>query len=551
MKELRGIGASKGIVVGKVLIMNKQSIKIDKKPIQSLSREVERLENAIKEAIGQLKELEKHALEHIGESESLIFEVHQMMISDKDFMDRIISTIENELVNVEYAVERVGNEYYTLFSEMDDPYMKERAMDIKDISKRLIGILSNEKKQTFSSLETPVIIAAKDLLPSDTVQMDKKNIIGFITQEGSRVSHSSILARTMQIPAIVGIKNLFAEIKDKDEVILDGESGRILINPNDNIKNQWLDKQKKYKKRIESLKKLKGTKSITQDGVTIQIKANIGAVEDVEAVVNNDAEGIGLFRSEFLYMNSDHMPTEEEQFKTYKTVLEKMEDKPVTIRTLDVGGDKGISYLQIPKEDNPFLGYRGIRISLDKIELFKIQIRALLRASIYGRLRIMFPMISTLEEVKKVKNVLEAVKKELSYETILFSDDIEIGIMIETPAAAMISDILAKEVDFFSIGTNDLTQYTIAVDRMNASVATLYDTHHLGVLRLIQTTIRNAHKEQIKVSICGEAAADLSLINVFVAMGVDELSVNAGSILETRQCIQNINAKEEGRKLSI
>ncbi|NLP46318.1 MAG: phosphoenolpyruvate--protein phosphotransferase [Epulopiscium sp.] len=551
MMKLRGIGASKGIAIGKVLIKKQCNITTDKKSIQSIDNEMERLEDAKKQAIEQLKQLQDNATKNIGESEARIFEVHQMILQDEDFMGRAKEIIQNEAVNAEYAVSCTGKEYSSLFKEMEDPYMRERAADIVDISKRLLELLTNQQDLSLSELTEPVIIAAKDLLPSDTVKIDQKKVLGFILEEGGKMSHSSILARTMKIPAIVGVQSVLSKIQDGDEVILDGENGYVMITPNSEVKNEWLKKQKEYKIKLNRFNQLKGTKSITKDGVVVKVNANIGMPEDVDAAIENDAEGIGLFRSEFLYMNSKTMPSEEKQFKAYKTVLEKMKDKMVIIRTLDVGGDKEIAYLQIPKESNPFLGYRAIRICLDKTDLFKTQLRALLRASIYGKLGIMFPMICTLEEVQKAKKILEEVKKSLQNEKIPFSEDIEIGIMIETPAAAMISDILAKEVDFFSIGTNDLTQYTIAVDRMNSQVAYLYNTHHLSVLRLIQKTIENGHKENIWVGICGEAAADPTLTKIFVAMGIDELSVNSGSVLEIRQMIQNINKKESKAKLKI
>ncbi len=551
MMKLRGIGASKGIAIGKVLIKKQCNITTDKKSIQSIDNEMERLEDAKKQAIEQLKQLQDNATKNIGESEARIFEVHQMILQDEDFMGRAKEIIQNEAANAEYAVSCTGKEYSSLFKEMEDPYMRERAADIVDISKRLLELLTNQQDLSLSELTEPVIIAAKDLLPSDTVKIDQKKVLGFILEEGGKMSHSSILARTMKIPAIVGVQSVLSKIQDGDEVILDGENGYVMITPNSEVKNEWLKKQKEYKIKLNRFNQLKGTKSITKDGVVVKVNANIGMPEDVDAAIENDAEGIGLFRSEFLYMNSKTMPSEEKQFKAYKTVLEKMKDKMVIIRTLDVGGDKEIAYLQIPKESNPFLGYRAIRICLDKTDLFKTQLRALLRASIYGKLGIMFPMICTLEEVQKAKKILEEVKKSLQNEKIPFSEDIEIGIMIETPAAAMISDILAKEVDFFSIGTNDLTQYTIAVDRMNSQVAYLYNTHHLSVLRLIQKTIENGHKENIWVGICGEAAADPTLTKIFVAMGIDELSVNSGSVLEIRQMIQNINKKESKAKLKI
>lgn len=544
MINLKGIGASKGVAIGKAFIVKEQLAVINKKLIQNVDAEIKRLENAQEEAIIQLRKLQEHTLDSVGEEESLIFEVHQMILQDEDFIGRIKEIIRTESVNAEYVVQCTSDEYSKIFDEMEDPYMKERAADIRDISKRLIDILIGIKGQSLSQLDRPAIIVAKDLWPSDTVQMDKKNVVGFITEEGAKTSHTAILARTMQIPAVVGVRDIFASIKKGEEIIIDGAEGNIFINPDENIRNHWLENQKEYKYALEKLNRLKGTKSITKDGIEVKVNANIGMPEDVEMALENDAEGIGLFRSEFLYMNSDKIPSEEVQFKAYKKVLEKMQDKPVIIRTLDIGGDKEIKYIKIPKEENPFLGYRAIRISLDQVDLFKTQLRALLRASIYGNLGIMFPMISTLEELRRAKIILAEVKKDLTNEKIPFSSQVEVGIMIETPAAALISDELAKEADFFSIGTNDLTQYTIAVDRMNAQVAYLYDTHHPAVLKLIELVIKNGHKENIWVGICGEAAADLTLTEKFVAMGIDELSVSASSILEIRQKIQGIDLKK-------
>lgn len=546
MKKLQGIGASKGVVIGKVLVIKQNKVIIDQQTTKSLEEEIARLTSATDEATRQLKELEDYAKEHVGEDESAIFEVHQMMIMDGELTDRAKEIMEDGHVTAEYAMQLTSDEFSSLFKSMEDPYMRERGVDIEDISKRIINILIGKKEQSLSELEEPVIIVTKDLLPSDTVQMDKKNVLGIITQIGSKMSHSSIIARTMQIPAVVGLENIFEHINDGDEIILDGKDGNIFINPDENIKNEWIHEQKRYKERLESLSKLIGTKSITKDGVEIKVNANIGSPLDVEGVIENDAEGIGLFRSEFLYMHSDTMPSEESQFHAYRAVLEQMGNKQVIIRTLDVGGDKEIPYLQIPKEENPFLGYRGIRICLDQVDIFKTQLKALLRASVYGKLGIMFPMICTIEELRQAKLILEETKVELTKEGKLFSKAIEVGVMIETPAAVMVTDILAKEVDFFSIGTNDLTQYTMAVDRMNPKVEYLYDTHNPSVLKLIEMTIKNGHKENIWVGICGEAAADPTLTQTFVDMGVDELSVNAGAVLEIREMIQSIETNIKG-----
>ena len=541
---LKGIGVSKGIGLGKTFIIKQKKVEVEKKTIKNYKEEIRRLEEARQKARRQLEELQRYTQKNIGEDESLIFEVHQMMLQDEDFIGRMKQFIQDESINAEYAVKRTQSEYVKIFSQVEDPYIKERVADIQDISKRLINILTDTMEQSLSEIKESVIIVAQDLSPSETAQLNREKVLGFITEDGAETSHTAILARTMDIPAVVGAQNILNHIKNGDTIIFDGTEGNIIIHPDDKTKVQWIEKQKKHRMRVESLDQLKGTKSITKDGVEIKINANIGTPKDVEIALKNDAQGVGLFRSEFLYMNKSKIPSEEEQFKAYKAVLEEMQNKPVIIRTLDIGGDKEIPYLQISKELNPFLGYRAIRISLNQVDLFKTQLRALLRASIYGNLGIMFPMISTLQEVHQAKRMIEEVKKDLINQKIPFRSNIEIGVMIETPAAALISDQLAKEVDFFSIGTNDLTQYTIAVDRMNRQVAYLYNTRHPAVLKLIEMTIKNGHKENIGVGICGEAAADPDLVEIFVTMGIDELSVTPGAILEVRQVVQGMSTQK-------
>lgn len=549
MTLMQGLGASKGIAMGHVFIKPETKGVVEKNTIQSVELELQRVDEAKARAITDLAALYEEAKASVGEEKALIFEVHQMMLDDEDFLGRIRALITEEKVNAEYAVKCTGEEYAEIFASLDDPYLQERSADIHDISQRLLAHLTGRLEQTFAQLTEPVVLVAKDLLPSDTMLIDKKLVLGIITQDGGQTSHSSILARALQIPAVVGVEGVLSVLEPDAEVILDGETGLVLMNPSEEEKTKWSSKQREFEARRESLRSLKGTKSITKDGVTVGVHANIGSLHDVEAILDNDAEGIGLFRSEFLYMQRESLPSEEEQFLVYKEVLKKMGGKPVTIRTLDVGGDKGISYLQIPPEENPFLGYRGIRVCLGQPQIFKTQLRALFRASVYGKLGIMFPMISTLGELQQAKALAEEIKDELRAQGIPFSEDVKLGVMIETPAAALISDVLAKEADFFSIGTNDLTQYTLAVDRMNSKVAQLYDTSNLAVLRLIQRTIEKGHNEGIRVGICGEAAADPSLAQTFVAMGIDELSVNAGSILEIRGVIQGMYSKDEKLKL--
>ncbi len=551
MSTLRGMGVSRGVAIGTVFVKQEAEPKIERTAIRSAPAELKRLEEALKRAEQQLKELYERALEAVGESEALIFEVHRMMLADEDFLGRIREVISGEKVNAAYAVTVARDEYAALFSQMDDAYMKERAADIVDISTRLINALTGTTPGSLTGIKEPVIVAARDLLPSDTMQIDKQYLLGIITEAGGETSHSSILARAMQIPAVVGVPGLLASLQPGATVIIDGEGGEVFVNPSQSQTKHWRQKQSEHTEYLARLQRLKGTESITRDGVRIRVAANIATPEDLDSVLANDAEGIGLFRTEFLYMHGDALPSEEVQFQAYKSVLEKLKDRPVIIRTLDVGGDKEIPYLDIPREDNPFLGYRAIRVCLDRPELFKTQLRALLRASIYGQLGIMFPMITGVAEVRRAKELVREVQAELRENGVPYSPDFEIGVMIETPAAAMISAELAKEVDFFSIGTNDLTQYTLAVDRMNTKVAHLYDTHHPAVLRLMRLTIENGHKEGIWVGICGEAAADLSLTETFVAMGIDELSMNAGSVLEIRERIQGINAAAARKWLQI
>lgn len=551
MTTLQGVGASRGVAMGPIFIKRETAPEVERTTSQPPQAELAGLEKAVKQAQQQLEELYERALEAVGEIEASIFEVHRMMLGDEDFLGRIREIISSDKTSAAYAVQVARDEYAALFSQMDDAYMKERAADIVDISTRLINVLTGAGPGSLAEIKEPVIVAAQDLLPSDTIQIDKRYLLGIVTEEGGETSHSSILARAMQIPAVVGVKGLLTSLEPGDTLIIDGEGGRVFVNPEAEQREYWQQKQQQHREHLARLQELKGTESITRDGVRVRVAANIGTPEDLEAVLANDAEGIGLFRTEFLYMHRAALPSEEVQFQAYKSVLEKLEGRPVIIRTLDVGGDKEISYLDIPKEANPFLGYRAIRVCLEQTELFKTQLRALLRASVHGQLGIMFPMITSVAEVRRAKEIVEEVKGELQRGGMPFSPDLEIGVMIETPAAALISAELAKEVDFFSIGTNDLTQYTLAVDRMNTKVAHLYDTSHPAVLRLMRLAVENGHREGIWVGICGEAAADPALTETFVAMGIDELSMNAGSVLEIRGKIQGINAAAARARLRI
>ncbi len=543
MIVLKGKGVSRGIVGGRAFVKDEVKRAIEKKLVDACDLELLRLEKAVEDTKTQLRTLRDSALKHVGEKEAQIFEAHLLMLEDPDFLSRISEIIATEHLNAEYAVKQTKQEYSAIFSSMDDDYMRERARDVEDIATRLIDNLLGNVEHSLAGIKEPSIIIANDLLPSDTVKLDRRNILGIVTQEGGETSHSSILARSMQIPAVVGVENLLLEIEDGDEILLDGESGKVIVRPDFVTKDQWLERAKRLGRKRAELEVVKGTTSITADGFKIAVMGNIGTPEDLAAVLENDGEGIGLFRSEFLYMGRSTPPDEETQLKAYKKVLRAMGNRKVIIRTLDAGGDKNIPYLKIAKEENPFLGHRAIRVCLDRPDIFKTQLRALLRASTYGRLGIMFPMISTLEEVRKAKAIVEKVKQDLNCEKVVISEDLEVGIMIETPAAALISRQLAEEVDFFSIGTNDLTQYTLAADRMNAKVAHIYDVSHPAVLYLVGLTIRNAQKVGIPVGICGEAAADPSLIEIFAGLGINELSVNASSILEVKAKIQQTNMR--------
>ncbi len=539
MEKYTGKSVLRGIAIGRIYRYEKSDYQVVKTEISDAEAEKERLFNAVETAKNQLTALYEEALANVGEDHAMIFDVHKMLLEDEDYLDAAASVVL-EGYNAEYAVETAGNQFAELFASMDDEYMKARAADIKDISARVIRILAGIPEDGIQTDE-PVIVVADDLTPSETVKMDKNKILAFVTVRGSANSHTAILARSMNLPALVNTKmQLTDDINGKIGVV-DGFDGEFLIEPEQEIlhdkillKNQWVAD-------LEALEQLKGKDNVTGDGRRIDVFANIGKVNDVEAALEADAGGIGLFRSEFLYLGRDSFPTEEEQFASYKAVLEKMGDKKVVIRTLDIGADKKVDYFNLEAEENPALGFRAIRICLDRPEIFITQLRAIYRASAYGRAAIMFPMVVSTAEVKRIKEIVEQVKAELGVEGYPMKE-VELGIMIETPAAAVISDELAKEVDFFSIGTNDLTQYTLAVDRQNQKLESTCDTHHPAVLRLIEMTVQNAHKAGIWAGICGELAADTLLTETFVNMGVDELSVSASSVLKVRKAVRDINA---------
>ncbi|MDF2941481.1 MAG: phosphoenolpyruvate--protein phosphotransferase [Herbinix sp.] len=541
MQVFTGIGVNGGIAIGQFSMYQRKVTEIVRKSVEDVDSELTRFQEALEKTVVHLRKLYEKAVSEVGEATAMIFEVHQMMIEDREYIASVENIIRAEKVNAEYAVDLTAINLSNIFSSMDNEYMKERAVDIKDVSKKLLSFLQDNASEEIK-MNKPVILAADDLVPSETVQLDRTMILGFITQQGSANSHTAILARTMDIPAVVGVNiELNSELEGKLAVI-DGFDGRVYIEPEQEVLMKLMKKQLQDNERKSLLKQLKGKESITKDGQVIKIYANIGNSEDIDSVLNNDAEGIGLFRSEFLYLKNDTYPTEEEQFVAYRTVAEKMSGKKVIIRTLDIGADKKVDYFNLDKEENPALGYRAIRICLDRNDLFKTQLRAIYRASMYGKISIMFPMIISLEEVRKIKVIIEEVKKELGEEGISFAE-VELGIMIETPAAALISDILAKEVDFFSIGTNDLTQYTLAIDRQNQKLDKLYDPYHPAVLRLIDVVAHNAHDNGIWVGICGELAGDLTMTETFLQMEIDELSVAPSKVLALRNEVINFSSK--------
>jgi len=541
---MKGIGVSPGIVIGKALLKEEKNIIIEKKEITSYEAEIKRFKTAMENSKCEIQDIYNKVLKNIGEEEATIFEAHLMILEDPEMLDQIEKNIEDNKVNAEWALKEVSEMFIAMFDAMDNEYMKERAADIKDATSRLMKKLLNIEEVNFGELANEVVIVARDLTPSDTSQIDKKKVLGFITEIGGRTSHSAIMARTLEIPAIVAVKDITSKVKNGDLIVFDGEEGLLYVNPEEKIVKLYEEKKAEYNRSQKELSLLIGEKSITKDGVRVELAANIGTPKDLESVMSNDAEGIGLFRSEFLYMDRKTAPTEEEQYVAYKEVAEKMNNKPVVIRTLDVGGDKELDYLNLPKEMNPFLGYRAIRVCLDKVDLFKTQLRAILRASAFGNIKIMFPMISSIEELRAAKTIVEQVKNELHKENIAFNKELEVGIMVEIPAAAIISDLLAKEVDFFSIGTNDLIQYTTAVDRMNEKISHLYNPFHPALLRLVKMVIDNAHKENKWVGMCGEVAGDPKLIPILIGMGLDEFSMSPISILRARGIIRNISQEK-------
>ncbi len=543
MIKISGKGVCGGIAIGKVSKFDRGDVKVKRAHVEDVEKEKKRYEAAKAAAEQELDEIYKKALVEVGEANAQIFEIHKMMLDDDDYNDSIINIIETQAVSSEYAVAVTGDNFAQMFAAMDDAYMNARSADVKDISNRLIKNLSKESGGG-SDVNEAAIICADDLAPSETVSLDKSKVLAFVTAYGSSNSHTAILARTMNIPAVIGTgEEMLKAVDNAELIIVDGKAGVIYIDPDDKTIEEMREKQNADAKRRELLDQLKGKENVTLDGTKVNIFSNIGSINDIGAVLTNDAGGIGLFRSEFLYLESEDFPTEEEQFRAYKRVLESMAGKKVIIRTLDIGADKQVDYFGLGKEDNPALGYRAIRICLTQPEIFKVQLRALYRASAYGNLGIMFPMITSVSEVEKIMKIVDEVKAELSEQDIMYSDSIELGIMIETPAAAIISDMLAPMVDFFSVGTNDLTQYTLACDRQNSKIDDFCDTHHEAVLRLIELAAKNAHDNGIWIGICGELAADTTLTERFLRMGIDELSVSPGHVLNLRNTVRNLDLR--------
>lgn len=544
MLKFKGKGVYGAVAVGKISVFKKQEEQIRRRHVNNTSNELKRLSEAKKKAISQLEEIRKRALKEVGETNAQIFEIHQMMIDDEDFNDSIKNIIKSQSVNAEYAVALTSNNFSEMFSAMDNAYMQARAADIKDISNRIVSCLGESCTSSYT-LNDCSIVCADDLTPGETVLLDKEKVVALITAHGSINSHTAILAGNLNIPAVIGAGNNFlSSVKDGDIAAIDGYTGEIIVNPDDETLKAFLKKQKEDAEKKELLKNLKNKENITLDGTKINIYANIGGVDGIGAVLLNDADGIGLFRSEFLYLENTDYPTEQQQFEVYKKVLQSMAGKKVIIRTLDIGADKQAAYFNLRKEDNPALGLRAIRISLKRPEVFKTQLRALFRASAFGTLSIMFPMITSVSEVKRALEFCKTVKAELKASNIACGET-EIGIMIETPAAALISDKLAPLVDFFSVGTNDLTQYTLACDRQNPELDEFCDTHHEAVLKLIEFSAENAHKHGKWIGICGELAADTSLTEHFLRMGIDELSVSPSYVLNVRAAVRSIDLSKK------
>ena len=538
----KGTGASPGIALGKALVIEHSELVIEKKTIENIDEEIQKLESAVKVSKEELTKVKEKALAELGEHEAEIFEAHLLVLEDPELIGSAISKIRDEKVNADYALNEIKEIFVAMFESMDNEYMRERAADIKDVTNRVLRHILGIKVVDLAGLDEEVVLIAHDLTPSDTATMNKNMVLGFLTDIGGRTSHTAIMARTLEIAAVVGLNDITKKVKDGDYIVFNGDTGEVIVNPDEETKAKYTSLKEEFEEYRKSLELLKGQASITTDGRHVELAGNIGSPNDVEGLIKNDAEGVGLYRTEFLYMDKeDSFPTEEEQYEAYKAVLEGMNNKPIVIRTLDIGGDKELPYFEMEAEMNPFLGYRAIRLCLDRKDIFKTQLRALYRASVHGKLRIMFPMISSLEELLDAKEVIKEVLKELDAENIAYSNDVEVGMMIEIPSAAVISDVLAKHVDFFSIGTNDLIQYTCAVDRMNQKISHLYNQFNPAVLRLIKMVIDNAHKEGKWVGMCGESAGDQRMIPILLGFGLDEFSMSPISILPARKLITSLS----------
>ena len=542
---LQGIAASDGIAIAKVYTLTEPDLSFTKISVEDTDKEISRLEEALAVSTKEIELIKETALKNLGEEEAQVFEAHLMVLSDPELVGQVKDAIISQKVNAEHALKEVSDMFISIFAGMEDnPYMQERAADIRDVSKRILANLLGVKIPSPATIKDEVVVVAGDLTPSDTAQLNRQYVKAFVTDIGGRTSHSAIMARSLEIPAIVGTKEITSLAKDGDLIIIDGLSGDVFLNPSEDVVAEYRAKAEAFAAQQAEWEKLKDADTFTKDGHQVELAANIGTPKDLEGVIHNGAEGVGLYRTEFLYMDSHDMPTEEDQFEAYKAVLEGMNGKPVVVRTMDIGGDKELPYLPLPHEMNPFLGYRAIRISLNEPEMFRTQLRALLRASVYGKLRIMFPMIATLNDFRGAKALLLEEKAKLVAEGVAVSDDIQVGIMIEIPAAAVLAHQFAKEVDFFSIGTNDLIQYTMAADRMNERVSYLYQPYNPSILTLIKHVIDSAHKEGKWAGMCGEMAGDQTAVPLLVGLGLDEFSMSASSVLKTRSLISKLTLED-------
>lgn len=543
-EKISGIAASAGIAIAKAFVLQNPELTIEKKSIEDSSQEIERFQSALEKSKEELTVIKDKANEELGEDKAAIFAAHLLVLSDPELVDAVKQKIESEKVNAESAMNDVSSMFIDMFEQMDNEYMKERAADIRDVSKRVLAHLLDVQFATPASISEEVVILAEDLTPSDTAQLNRKFVKGFATDIGGRTSHSAIMSRSMEIPAVVGTKTITEKVENGVMIIIDGLDGQVIVDPSQDEIAAYQEKQQQYQQQKEEWAKLVNEKTLSVDNVQVELAANIGTPADVKGVLENGAEGVGLYRTEFLYMGRDQLPTEEEQYKAYKEVLEKMEGKPVVIRTLDIGGDKELPYLNLPKELNPFLGFRAIRLCLEEQDIFRTQLRALLRASTFGNLKIMFPMIATLEEFRSAKSILIDEKEKLVKEGTEVSENIEVGIMVEIPSTAVMADTFAKEVDFFSIGTNDLIQYTMAADRMNEQVSYLYQPYSPAILRLVKMVIDAAHKEGKWTGMCGEMAGDPIAIPILLGLGLDEFSMSATSVLPARSQIKGLSKEK-------